>query len=153
MRLRRLAMLLPELASLLRFADEFVSRESIYVEHGHQRAEKMNVYKDFYDPRSGQDPNQLYYPAGSRFAIDFFNEVEGRYGFVDHIKPLTALIWYAFRWDFDLASQATLHFIQHTSTLSELSITDRAGRESFLPDLEDDQRRAEMADTLGAAQK
>jgi UDP-2,3-diacylglucosamine pyrophosphatase LpxH len=132
-------------ASLLRFADEFVSRESIYIEHGHQRAEKMNVYNDFFDPRSGQDPNQLYYPAGSRFVIDFFNEVEADYGFVDHIKPITALIWYAFRWDFDLASKATLSFIQHTSTLSELHTDDHARKDTFLSDLEDEQRREEMA--------
>ena len=60
-------------ASLLRFADEFVSREKIYVEHGHQHAEKMNGYYDSFDPRSPDDLNQLFYPAGSRFIIDFFN--------------------------------------------------------------------------------
>lgn len=136
-------------ASLLRFADEFVSRESIYVEHGHQRAEKMNGYHDFFDPRSPHDPNQLHYPAGSRFIIDFFNEVECDHWFVDHIKPVTALIWYAFQWDFDFASQAIISFIRHTPTLgATTSVWDSSllsSGSTFLQDLEDEAKRQEMA--------
>ena len=54
-RLRELLGASGKRASLLRFADEFVSREQIYVEHGHQRAEKMNGYQDSFDPRDEQD--------------------------------------------------------------------------------------------------
>lgn len=104
-------------ASLLRFADEFVSREKIYVEHGHQRAEKMNGYQDSFNPRSTDDPSQLFYPAGSHFVIDFFNRVKPDYRFVDHIKPLTTLFWYALQWDFDFASKALACFIRKTPAL------------------------------------
>ena len=37
-------------SSLLLFAEEFVSREKIYIEHGHQRAETINRYPDFRNP-------------------------------------------------------------------------------------------------------
>ncbi|MCB0191869.1 MAG: hypothetical protein KDJ65_07995 [Anaerolineae bacterium] len=104
-------------ASLLRFADEFVSREKIYVEHGHQRSEKMNGYQDSFDPRSTDDPSQIFYPAGSHFVIDFFNRAEPERHFIDHIKPFTTLIWYAFRWDFDFASKALACFIRTTPAL------------------------------------
>ena len=104
-------------ASLLRFADEFVSREKIYVEHGHQRAEKMNGYHDSFDPRSTNNPAQLYYPTGSRFVVDFINKVKPERWFVDHIKPVTTLIWYAFKWDFHFACRALAEFIRHTPAL------------------------------------
>ena len=104
-------------ASLLLFAEEFVSREKIYVEHGHQRAEKMNSYRDFLDPRLPGDPTQLYYPAGSHFVINVFNEIERERWFVDSIKPLTALIWFAFQWDFNLAASMLKSFIAHTPAL------------------------------------
>ncbi len=104
-------------ASLLLFAEEFVSREKIYVEHGHQRTEKMNSYHDFLDPRLFHDPSQLYYPPGSYFVISFFNEVEREHWFVDSIKPLTTLIWFALHWDFDFAAEMLVSFIHHTPAL------------------------------------
>ena len=104
-------------SSLLLFAEEFVSREKIYVEHGHQRAEKMNSYHDFLDPRRPNDLSQLYYPAGSYFAIDFFNQVSRERRFFDHIKPITTLIWYALQWDFDFAVRLLARFIRHTPAL------------------------------------
>lgn len=137
-------------ASLLRFADEFVSREKIYVEHGHQRAEKMNGYHDSFDPRSSDNLSQLFYPTGSQFVIDFFNEVEPQWPFVDQIKPITTLIWYALASNFDFACRALACFIRLTpslvvsdynSTRSPLASTDR-----LLIDLEDEQERRKLAD-------
>lgn len=136
-------------ASLLRFADEFVSRGKIYVEHGHQWAEKMNGYPDSFDPRSSDDPTQLYLPTGSRFVIDYFNEVEREWWFVDHIKPLTTLIWYAFQWNFDFASQALAAFIRHTPALvvdgyaPDTSIIPPS--DPLLQDLENENKRREMS--------
>ncbi len=104
-------------SSLLLFAEEFVSREKIYVEHGHQRTEQMNSYHDFLDPRLPNDPSQLYYPAGSHFVVDFFNSVRREHWFVDNIKPMTTLIWYALQWDFDFAVKMLLEFIRHTPGL------------------------------------
>lgn len=104
-------------SSLLLFAAEFVSREKIYVEHGHQRAEKMNSYHDFVDPRLPSDPSQLYYPAGSHFVINLFNGLGRERWFIDNIKPITTLIWYALPWDFDLAVRMLTEFIRHTPAL------------------------------------
>lgn len=138
-------------ASLLRFADEFVSREKIYVEHGHQRAEKMNGYHDSFDPRATADPNQLHYPIGARFTIDFLNDAKQRWWFVDHVKPVTTLIWYALQWNFELACQALASFIRHTPALvvSDLSLADGArttATHSLLQLLEDDASRQELAE-------
>ncbi|MCG3208533.1 MAG: hypothetical protein FOGNACKC_02138 [Anaerolineae bacterium] len=138
-------------ASLLRFADEFVSREKIYVEHGHQRAEKMNGYHDSFDPRAASNPTQLHYPAGARFTIDFLNDAKQEWWFVDHIKPVTALIWYAFYWNFDFACQALASFIRHTPSLvvSDLSMAEgtlTTATHSLLHELEDAAARRDLAD-------
>lgn len=136
-------------ASLMRFADEFVSREKIYIEHGHQRAEKMNGYSDSFDPRSADDPTQLYYPVGSHFVINFLNEIERRWPFVDQIKPLTTLIWYALNWNFEFAAKALAYFIRYSLTLSNTQLDPT--RELLFPTavllerLEDDDRRRDMA--------
>ncbi len=136
-------------ASLLRFADEFVSREKIYVEHGHQRAEKMNGYHDSFDPRTLHDPTQLHYPPGSRFTIDFLNQVSQQWWFVDRVKPVTALIWYAFRWNFDFACRALASFIRHTPALVvtdfEMGSHLPSATASFLHTLEDPDLRQTLA--------
>lgn len=108
-------------ASLLRFANEFVSREKIYVEHGHQRAEKINGYPDSYDPRAPNDSSQLYYPVGSRFALNFINRVEPDWWFVDNIRPITTLIWYALSQNFEFAANALTSFIQNAADLGLLT--------------------------------
>jgi len=135
--------------SLLRFADEFISREKIYVEHSHQRAEKMNGYYDSFDPRSPDDPDQLYYPAGSRFVIDFFNKVEPGWWFVDHIKPIPTLIWYALKWDFDFACQALVSLIRYAPALAlEGAVPEggiASGPNSTLEDLEDEVKHREIS--------
>jgi UDP-2,3-diacylglucosamine pyrophosphatase LpxH len=122
-------------ASLLLFADEFVSREKIYVEHGHQRAEEINAYEDFFDPRSSDAPTQLYYPPGSRFVVNILNELEREHWFVDHVKPITALIWFALQWNFDLASKLLVEFIRHTDSEEN----------ALLADLENDDERSRIA--------
>jgi UDP-2,3-diacylglucosamine pyrophosphatase LpxH len=133
-------------ASLLRFADEFVSREKIYVEHGHQRAEKLNAYPDSFDPRSTDDPMQLYQPAGSCFVIEFFNEVERQWQFIDQIKPIPTIIWYGLHWNFDFAAKALACFIRQAPlrepdpNLSLLFPT-----EVLLQQFENEQQRSELS--------
>jgi len=130
-------------ASLLLFADEFVSREKIYVEHGHQRAEKINAYRDFFNPRSPDDPGQLHYPAGSCFVIECFNKIEPQHWFVDHLKPVTAFIWTALQWDFDTAGQMLAHLLCDSATGEVLS--DNAELNNLLQDLQDPVKRGAMA--------
>lgn len=136
-------------SSLLLFAAEFVSREKIYVEHGHQRAEKMNSYHDFVDPRLFSDPSQLYYPAGSHFIINLFNNLGRERWFIDHLKPVTALIWYALQWDFDLAVRLLTDFIRHTPALvlSDFVYTVHAAlpADAWLQSLTNVQTRRELA--------
>lgn len=136
-------------ASLLLFAEEFVSREKIYIEHGHQRLEEINRFPDFLDPRRPDQPTQLYYPAGSRIVIDFFNEVEYERWFIDSIKPLSALIWYAFRWDFEFAVTILLSFLRYAPGLLVSNQAADAWAapppDIFIQELEDEQKRPEIA--------
>ncbi len=135
-------------ASLLRFANEFVSREKIYVEHGHQRAEKTNNYPDSYDPRSPDDLGQIYYPAGSHFVIDFLNDIERNWWFVDNIKPIPTLIWYALSQNFDLASKGLISFINHSLALNTNLIsgdTNASFASALLQELKNDNKRNELS--------
>ncbi|NJN94609.1 MAG: hypothetical protein HC875_11190 [Anaerolineales bacterium] len=140
-------------SSLLLFAEEFVSREKIYVEHGHQRAEKMNCYHDFLDPRLYTDLSQLYYPTGSRFAIDVVNDLGREYWFFDYVKPMTTLIWYALSKDFDFAARLLARFIRHTPalvlsdfTLGNNTLTD----DPWLENLENSETRSGLAERYSA---
>jgi UDP-2,3-diacylglucosamine pyrophosphatase LpxH len=137
-------------SSLLLFAEEFVSREKIYVAHGHQYTEKMNSLHDHLDPRLFRDPTKLYYPPGSHFVINFFNQVERERWFVDKVKPLTTLIWFALRWDFNFATTMLNSFIAHTPSLvlsdfapdSGISLSPGGG---LLRHLENDEERQQLA--------
>lgn len=92
-----------ERAKLLAFEEVSINREGIYVEHGNQYAEKINRVDNFEKPLDPEHEGQLAIPAGSRFVIEFFNQVEWQKWWVDSVKPMTALIWYALALDFPFA--------------------------------------------------
>ncbi len=141
-------------SSLLLFAEEFVSREKIYVAHGHQYTEKMNSFHDHLDPRLPNDPTKLYYPPGSHFVVNFFNEIERERWYVDKVKPLTVLIWIALRWDFDFAAKMLVSFIRHTPALVVRNFTPGNGAilpaDSLLNQLEEEGERQRLARLYGA---
>jgi len=95
-------------ASMLLFAENYVSREGIYVDHGHQYAEQLNRWDNFDDPRDQETPDQLVYPPGSQFLVHFLNAIERERVWADSLKPLTALVWYSLEWDFSFAAQMLL---------------------------------------------
>ena len=101
-----------ERAGLLTFEERCVSREGIYVEHGNQYAERFNRFVNFEEPHDPVHEGQLVLVPGSRFVIDFFNQVERERYWVDGVKPLTALIWYAFAFDFPFAVRALASFLR-----------------------------------------
>ncbi|MGM0399738.1 MAG: hypothetical protein ACQEQT_00390 [Chloroflexota bacterium] len=84
----------------LSFVERRVAREGIYVEHGNQYADWPSRFPDFEEPHDPDVPDQLYLPVGSRFIINFFNEVERERYWMDGVKPIPALIWYTFALDF-----------------------------------------------------
>jgi UDP-2,3-diacylglucosamine pyrophosphatase LpxH len=104
-------------ASMLLFAERYVSRERIYVEHGHQYAEWLNRWDNFDDPRERGNSHQLFYPAGSKFVIDFFNFVERDRAWADSLKPLTALAWYSLEWNFSFAARMLLMLARHVPVI------------------------------------
>lgn len=112
-RLREVVGATGQRASMLLFAERYVSREGIYVEHGHQYAEQLSRWDNFDDPRDRNNPDQLFYPPGSQFVIDFFNSVERDRAWADSLKPLTALAWYSLQWDFSFAARMLLMLARH----------------------------------------
>jgi len=106
-------------SSLLLFAEEFVSREKIYVEHGHQYTEWINNYPDFRDPRQPDDLTCLVHPLGSQIIIDICSTGPAKFALVNNIKPLSALLWYAVQYEPRLAAKFLAHLTRQTSTLTQ----------------------------------
>jgi UDP-2,3-diacylglucosamine pyrophosphatase LpxH len=92
--------------SLLRFVERSVNREGIYVEHGNQYASVFDRLDDFEEPHDPERLGQLQLPPGSYFVIHAFNQVERARYWVDGVKPITALIWYALAFDVAWAMEA-----------------------------------------------
>jgi UDP-2,3-diacylglucosamine pyrophosphatase LpxH len=92
--------------SLLTFEERRISREGIYVEHGNQYAAAVDRVKDMEEPRDPEEPDQLAIPIGSWFVMNVFNKVEREKYWIDGIKPITALVWYALAYDFAFAAKA-----------------------------------------------
>ena len=92
--------------SLVTFEERRISREGIYVEHGNQYAEAVDRVKDMEEPHDHDDPLQLAIPLGSWFVMDVFNKVERERYWIDGVKPITALVWYALEFDFRFAMRA-----------------------------------------------
>jgi len=101
-----------ERAKLLAFEEVCVNRDGIYVEHGNQYTEKVNRVDNFEKPLDPEHEGQLAIPAGSRFVIEFFNQVEWEKWWVDSVKPMTALIWYALAIDFPFAVKTLAAFLK-----------------------------------------
>jgi UDP-2,3-diacylglucosamine pyrophosphatase LpxH len=93
-------------APLLAFEERRISREGIYVEHGNQYAEFVDRLEDMEEPHDHDDPDQLAIPLGSWFVMDVFNQVERDKYWIDGVKPITALVWYALAHDFAFAARA-----------------------------------------------
>jgi UDP-2,3-diacylglucosamine pyrophosphatase LpxH len=126
-----------ERAKLLAFEEVCVSREGIYVEHGNQYAEKVNRVDNFEEPLDPEREGQLAIPAGSQFVIEFFNQVEWEKWWVDSVKPITALIWYALALDFPFAVKTLVAFLKiaHILIVGSLEATEA---EKLVRELEDE---------------
>ena len=136
-RLRKLLEASGARSSLLLFAGEYIKREKIYVEHGHQKAEKVNRYSDFIDPRHPDNPHLLYYPPSSALFINLINDVQHDTWVITGIKPVSNLIWYALSWNFNLAVKMISHFFSHISQKDVVA--------DFLETLENEETRQELA--------
>jgi UDP-2,3-diacylglucosamine pyrophosphatase LpxH len=99
-------------APLLTFEALCISREGIYVEHGNQYAEAVDRVKDMEEPLDPDNPDQLALPLGSWFVMDVFNQVERDKYWIDGVKPITALVWYALAYDFPFAARAIAKLIR-----------------------------------------
>ncbi|MDM8519356.1 hypothetical protein QUF64_04860 [Anaerolineales bacterium HSG6] len=136
-RLRKLLEASGERSSLLLFAGEYIKREKIYVEHGHQKAEAVNRYPDFIDPRHPDNPDRLYYPPSSALFINLINDVQHDTWVITGIKPVSNLIWYALSWNFNLAVKMLSHFFSHMSQKDVVA--------DFLEVLENEETRRELS--------
>lgn len=95
-----------EHAPLLTFEERRISREGIYVEHGNQYAAFVDRLDDMDEPHDPDRPGQLKIPPGSWFVMNAFNRVERERYWIDGVKPITRLLWYALAYDFRFAAWA-----------------------------------------------
>ena len=133
--------------SLLVFEERCVSREGIYVEHGNQYAEIVDRLADMEEPHDHERPGQLALPLGSWCVMDVFNQVERERYWVDGVKPVTALVWYALAYDFAFAVRSLIALLRALPDLAEAGVSEvRRGEEAdLLRRLEDPSQVGEMA--------
>ncbi len=135
-------------APLLTFEERCISREGIYVEHGNQYAEIVDRVEDMEEPHDHDRPGQLALPPGSWFVMDVFNEIERERYWIDGVKPLTALLFYALAYDFPFAVWALAVLLRALPGLIREGPLDAqpTEAETWVRQLEDADRTAEMAD-------
>ncbi len=85
------------------FPGERILENGVYIEHGNQYAESYNRFSNPARPLDPKYPIRVEHPSGSKFVIDFFNDVERERYWVDGVKPTEALVWYALAYDTDFA--------------------------------------------------
>jgi UDP-2,3-diacylglucosamine pyrophosphatase LpxH len=128
---------------LLIFEERRISREGIYVEHGNQYAAVVDRIEDMEEPHDHDRPGQLAIPVGSWFVMDVFNEVEKEKYWIDGVKPITALVWYALAYDFPFAARTIAILIRalpgiFTEVLRDAEDPDvEESRQELLRQLED----------------
>lgn len=89
--------------SLIGFAERRISREGIYVEHGNEYSLFVDRIPNMDDPSDPDKPGYLAWPPGAKFVMDVYNEWERERYWLDGVKPMTALIWYALAYDLRFA--------------------------------------------------
>ena len=133
--------------SLLSFEERRISREGIYVEHGNQYASATDRVEDMEEPHDHDRPGQLAIPPGSWFVMDVFNQVERERYWIDGVKPISALVWYALAFDFPFAARAIATLVRALpGILDEVVFSFEAGgEEGLIQQLEDPARVGELA--------
>jgi UDP-2,3-diacylglucosamine pyrophosphatase LpxH len=132
---------------LLSFVERRIRREGIYVEHGNQYAERVDQVRDMEEPHDPSRLGELDYPPGSWFVMNVFNEIERERYWVDGVKPITALIWFALKYDFLFAARAIATLLRALpGTLEDaLLAVEPSGAEALAQQLEDPEVRQEIA--------
>ena len=139
-------------AMLLLFEERRIRREGIYVEHGNQYAEVVDRVDDMEEPHDHEKPGQLAIPVGSWFVMDVFNEVERDKYWIDGVKPITALVWYALAYDFSFAARSIAKLIRALPGILSEVVRDveepgaEEPRATLLHQLEDPDQVAAMAE-------
>ncbi len=73
--------------------------DGVYVEHGNQYSEPYNRFENPEAPLDRRYPTRLEIPSGSEFVMRFFNDIERERYWIDGVKPLESLVWYALSYD------------------------------------------------------
>ena len=136
-----------ERAGLLTFVDRRIRREGIYVEHGNQYAERVDQLDDMEEPHDPTRPGQLAFPPGSWFVMNMFNEIERDRYWIDGVKPITSLIWFALKYDFRFAARAITTLLRALpGTVADALLTvEESQADALIEQLEDPQEQEEIA--------
>jgi UDP-2,3-diacylglucosamine pyrophosphatase LpxH len=132
---------------LLAFEERRISREGIYVEHGNQYADGVDRVADMEEPHDHDKPGQLAIPLGSYFVMNVFNKVEREKYWIDGVKPITALVWYALAYDFRFAAKAIATLARALPDILGQAVfaVDEDSAEALASELEDPAQVEELA--------
>jgi UDP-2,3-diacylglucosamine pyrophosphatase LpxH len=146
-RIRQAIGALGERRPLLTFESRRISREGIYVEHGNQYAEGVDRLDDMEEPHDHDKPGQLALPLGSYFVMNVFNKVERDKYWIDGVKPITALVWYALAYDFAFAAKSIATLARALPDILGQAVfaVDEDQAEALADELEDPVRVEELA--------
>ncbi len=129
-------------ADCLRFLPVAYQQDGLYVEHGNQYTEQVDRFANFARPVDPENPARLELLPGSRFVIEYFNDIEARYPWIDGVHPVVNLIWYGLKFDFPFAIQTLLKLLAAAPILilpsltpADAHLSDKATA-AFLTDLE-----------------
>ena len=100
------------------FPGRYFLEDGVYVEHGNQYTEPYNRFEHPDEPVDRKYPLRLEIPSGSEFVMRFFNDIEWERYWVDGVKPLEALVWYALSYDTRFALSLIPKFLEATPLLS-----------------------------------
>jgi UDP-2,3-diacylglucosamine pyrophosphatase LpxH len=142
-----------ERANCLSFEARYISREGIYVEHGNQYAEQMNRLDNFENPIDPKNPDRLTMTPGGRISIHVLSRLERAHPWMDSVKPMTAMIWYLFRFDFLLSVRILTLLLRHVPHLFWLALPMNRGQDQTIREIEELQRELGDGQSLAAACK
>ncbi len=143
-----------ERRDLVVFPGEKIIEDGVYIEHGNQYTEPYNRFSNPSSPIDPRYPTRVEHPAGSKFVIDFFNNVERKRYWVDGVKPMEALAWYALAYDTRFALEVIPALIKASPVLlgvSPLLTTEATATAAALAvDLGRDDAREKIVESMEA---
>ena len=102
---------------LLRFEPVNVSRDGVFIEHGHQYADPLNRHPNMLEPYHTLDRRRIRMVPGGSISIRVVNRLEREHYWISSVKPLPSLFWFLWRFHTRAAIRLVLLMLPHLPRL------------------------------------